>query len=78
MQPFGLLSQLVDDDCPRVLINRDLVGDFVESICDENENYRDIFIEGECDEVCINLAQKLGYYDELSALINNNLIDNED
>ena len=78
MQPFGLLSQLVDDDCPRVLINRDLVGDFVESICDENENYRDIFIEGECDEACINLAQKLGYYDELSALINNNLIDNED
>ncbi len=63
------MSQIVEDECPRVLINRDLVGDFIESISNESENYRDIFIKGECDDACIKLAKKLGYYDDLLALI---------
>lgn len=72
VQPFGLLSQLVDDDCPRLLINRELVGSFTESVSNPESNYRDVFLEGNCDDGCLELAKKLGYYDELIELMKSN------
>ena len=44
VQPFGHLHSIVDENCPRILINRELVGEFTETINDK-DNYRDIFIK---------------------------------
>ena len=48
--PFCNLVDLVPQDCPRLLINRDIVGTFIDSYEDE-ENYRDVVCLGDCDEV---------------------------
>lgn len=70
MQPFGLLPQLVDSDCPRLLINRELVGDFLHSVeLNPDSNTRDVFLESSCDEGCLALAKLLGYHDELKKII---------
>ena len=69
VQPFGLLSTIVDEECPRILINRDLVGDFVNSLYNPDDNYRDLFIQADCDEGCLKLAKTLGYLEDLNKLI---------
>ena len=33
------------------------------------DNYRDVFIEGNCDDGCLELAKSLGYLDELLHLV---------
>ncbi len=69
VQPFGLLTQLVDDDCPRLLINRELAGDFIYSLSYPEDNNRDVYIKGDCDIGCLDLAKSLGYLDELLKLV---------
>jgi len=70
VQPFGLLPQLVNKDCPRLLINRELVGDFFHSVkLDPDSNYRDVFLESSCDDGCLALAKLLGYHEELKKLM---------
>jgi len=51
------------------LINRELVGDFVESISSPKDNQRDVYIEGDCDTGCLELAKSLGYSEELLHLV---------
>ena len=65
VNPFAKLTCMVDEDCPRLLINRELVGDFEPYISESDENYRDVFIQGDCDDGCLKLAKKLGITKEL-------------
>ena len=60
----------VRDDCPRLLINRELVGqnDLLRSLglsngldFDPEHGSRDVFWEGMCDDGCQLLADKLGW-----------------
>lgn len=63
--PFAALQDLVGDDCPRLLINREQVGnlDFGE------DNVRDALYEGDCDAGVEELARLLGWSDEFSELL---------
>jgi NAD+-dependent protein deacetylase sirtuin 2 len=60
VQPFGSLVDAVSPNCPRLLINRDLVGPFVDSFDDE-ENYRDVFSLGDCDSASEYILQQLNW-----------------
>lgn len=82
VQPFAGLANKVDTKTPRLLINRDPVGDpnmfgsFLTSVLGLNPNFgtrsnskRDVFLQSDCDEGCMQLARLLGWEDELRALI---------
>lgn len=56
--PFAALSQLVPQDCPRVLINFDEVGDL-------GERAVDVLLLDDCDETVQKLCDALGWGDEL-------------
>jgi len=45
VQPVALIPQLVPPHCPRLLLNREIVGDF-----EEGGSWRDVFISGDCDD----------------------------
>lgn len=45
-----------------------MVGDFVDTVSDEEENYRDIFIKGDIDNACRDFAKHLGMDKELEDL----------
>ena len=57
VHPFAGLITLVEKECPRLLVNRDPVGNFLYD--DPERNYRDVFLPGECDETCIKIASLL-------------------
>lgn len=61
--PVSLIPEMVASNCPRLLMNRELVGDFVPTGVDGN--YRDVFEEGDCDDSVIKLCKLLGWEDEL-------------
>lgn len=82
VQPFAGLANKVDLDCPRLLINRDPVGDpnmfgsFLTSVLGLNPNFnsrsnknRDVFYKGDCDEGCLKLARLMGWEDELIRMV---------
>ena len=58
--PFAVLPQLAARDVPRVLINKEIVGDF-----GEDSARKDIIYEGDCDEAVKELAEELGWTKEL-------------
>lgn len=79
VQPVASLVDRVSDTCPRLLLNREKVGqrdrlmqllgigpglDF-----DSSSNIRDVLFLGDCDEGCLKLAEKLGWGDELKNLV---------
>lgn len=83
VQPFAGLAGQVSQNCPRALINRDPVGDcgmlgsFFTNVFHLNPEFgsdsnkkRDVFLEGDCDQICLQLAEKLGWKDELLLLMN--------
>lgn len=59
--PFSLLPDMVPESVPRVLINKEQVGNFG---CRPD----DVMILGDCDEGVRKLADALGWRDELEAL----------
>jgi len=60
--PVSLIPEIVDDDAPRLLLNRDLVGDF----CQTRENMRrDVWEEGDCDVSVKKFCDLLGWTEEL-------------
>ncbi|ETN58580.1 chromatin regulatory protein sir2 [Anopheles darlingi] len=80
VQPFASLVEYVNDDCVRLLINRDKVGGggfgffrsmmFGEGLCfDLPGNRRDVAWTGNCDDGCFFLADQLGWGDELRQLV---------
>ena len=84
VQPFASLINYVDDQCQRVLINRDPVGlrdKRVPSVLanelrlggfdfdDPHRNYRDVALLGDCDAQIIALAEALGWKNDLERLV---------
>ncbi|KAJ9113951.1 hypothetical protein QFC19_000146 [Naganishia cerealis] len=81
VHPFASLISHVGPDCPRVLINKERVGEARYAWDDEGfrfpssaeaaerEGTRDFFWQGEADLGVRELAEKLGWTDELEELI---------
>jgi NAD-dependent deacetylase sirtuin 2 len=88
VQPFASLAGKVNN-CPRLLINRDEVGDanmfgsFFTSLLGLDPNFDaanknlDVFYQGDCDQGCLELCKLLGWENELLELIKhgNQMID---
>ncbi|GJQ78346.1 Sirt2 [Trypoxylus dichotomus] len=77
VQPFASLIDRVPDKCPRLLINREKAGHHSGLSLfgfggglefDREDNTRDAYWLGDCDEGCVVLADKLGWGDELREL----------
>jgi NAD+-dependent protein deacetylase SIR2 len=58
VQPFASLPQFASEGVPRVLINKEIVGDF-------GSRPDDVIVLGDCDEGVRRLADALGWGDEL-------------
>lgn len=58
VQPFASLASRVPPHCPRVLINRELVGDFT-------SRPDDVVCLGQCDDVVRTLCKELGWEEDL-------------
>ncbi|MCJ1395851.1 Sir2 histone deacetylase Hst2 [Xylographa bjoerkii] len=63
VQPFASLPGFTAEGVPRILINKELVGDL-------GTREDDVLILGDCDEGVRRLASALGWLDELEALWN--------
>ncbi|KAF8965118.1 DHS-like NAD/FAD-binding domain-containing protein [Flammula alnicola] len=63
VHPFASLAGMVDDSCPRVLINLDRVGDF-------GSRADDVILLGKCDDIVKDLCKELGWEEELIRLWN--------
>jgi len=71
--PVALLPLFIPDYCPRVLFNRELVGDFCgNSDDDEGDSsfraLRDVFSSGDCDDSVRELCQLSGWEHDLDGL----------
>jgi len=53
-------------DCPRLIINKEKVGENL-GIAYDRPNSRDIFAGGSCDKIFLILIQKLGWFEELKS-----------
>ena len=80
VQPFASLVDRVDVDTPRLLINRERVGEIDPALRQMGykkgfnfgvDNYRDALFEGDCDAGIWDLCRELGWEDELQQLIDN-------
>jgi NAD-dependent deacetylase sirtuin 2 len=83
VQPFASLVRSVVDECPRVLINRERVGEAVPFgsasdfqfqssggfVFDGPTAYRDVFLEGDVQESVLKLAELCGWKADLQALM---------
>lgn len=80
VMPFAGLIGKVPALCPRLLINRDLVGHLdqpdppawfgnVGFRFSRDDNYRDVFLPAACDDGVIEICAKLGWSHELHALL---------
>ncbi|KAJ7701462.1 DHS-like NAD/FAD-binding domain-containing protein [Mycena rosella] len=61
VHPFAGLAERASSNCPRVLINLDLVGSI-------GKRPNDVVLLGKCDDVVRKLCKELGWEDELLAL----------
>ncbi|KAI8619852.1 DHS-like NAD/FAD-binding domain-containing protein [Chytriomyces sp. MP71] len=59
VSPFAMLPLMFGARVPRLLINREVVGNF------DATNGKDTLFLGGCDEGCLRLANLLGFKDEL-------------
>lgn len=58
VHPFASLVNMVTGQCPRVLINLDKVGGI-------GSGKNDLVLLGKCDDIILDLAEELGWEDEL-------------
>lgn len=65
--PFATLPELVHPRCPRLLINREIVGDFD---CNGEQSPRDAVFQGDCDDGVVELVKLLGWDTEFQELVN--------
>merc|ERR1712137_867361 len=63
--PFASLVSMVPLLTPRLLVNKTLTGPFTKKT---SSTYRDAVFLGDCDEGVIQLAEHLGWSDELNSL----------
>ncbi|MES1906826.1 MAG: hypothetical protein MHM6MM_000058 [Cercozoa sp. M6MM] len=81
VHPFAGLVDKVPDDCIRVLLNREpvhfadksdrLFGGYDKRFrffCGEN-NHRDVFLPGNCDDSALQLAEAAGWLDDFRAIL---------
>ncbi|KAE9552735.1 hypothetical protein FO519_004052 [Halicephalobus sp. NKZ332] len=68
VMPVAGLPALINTNIPRVLINRELVGETVLNFTGRR-NIRDYFHAGDTDPICRQLARLLGWQQELESLI---------
>ena len=61
VHPFASLAGMVEESCPRILINLDHVGDF-------GSRADDVILLGKCDEIVTELCKELGWEKELLGL----------
>ena len=64
--PVSLIPEMLNSRTPRILFNRELVGDFAPPGTDGN--HRDVFYEGNCDDSARKLCCLLGWEEELLEL----------
>ncbi|KPJ01463.1 NAD-dependent deacetylase sirtuin-2 [Papilio xuthus] len=78
VQPFASLIDMVPEWCPRLLINREKAGERspLLRLCGlagglqlDEHAVRDVALLGDCDHGCRDLAQRLGWGEELHALV---------
>lgn len=79
VQPFASLVDRVNSKCPRLLLNREKAGqkDKFMSIfglgggldLDSDKNYRDVAFLGDCDDLCEQLVDLLGWKQEFDEII---------
>ncbi|XP_062596897.1 NAD-dependent protein deacetylase sirtuin-2-like isoform X2 [Saccostrea cucullata] len=80
VQPFARITSRVPDETPRLYINLEKTGtEANHPLCvlvfgggfkfDDEDNYRDVFVEAACDDGCYRLADLLGWGDELRDLV---------
>lgn len=62
--PFASLPSEVDRDAIRLLVNKEVVGDFKSS-----KRSNDVIALGDCDSIANKLAELLGWQDDLEAII---------
>jgi len=75
VRPFADLVGDARPSAPRLLINRDPAGEDIHNgFCfdDLHGPCRDVFLQGEIDDVCRKLARGLGWEQDLDALIQSN------
>jgi NAD-dependent histone deacetylase SIR2 len=61
VQPFASLPSFASEGVPRILINKEIVGDF-------GSRPDDVVVLGDCDEGVRKLADALGWRDELESM----------
>lgn len=66
--PANTLTVRVKSNCPRLLINKEKVGQML-GIKFGKESTRDVFCEGTCDDAFLELAKKLGWVEDLKKYI---------
>lgn len=78
VHPFASLTDDVPEGCPRVLINREAVGEIPAAMHElgyrnglwfGDGNLRDVKALGECDDMLRQFAEHLGWADDLHMLI---------
>ena len=89
VQPFASLVNQVEDDCPRLLINREKVGEVNKDApvfvrwrmggfdFSEETNYRDALFLGDCDAGVTALCRELGWEDDLASRVRDFRLDGE-
>lgn len=80
VQPFAGLIDNVPSTCPRLMINKTKAGQHSSQMAtilglgggmdfDSKDKYRDVLWLGDCDDGCLQFADKMGWKDELMSLI---------
>nr|XP_022303821.1 NAD-dependent protein deacetylase sirtuin-2-like [Crassostrea virginica] len=80
VQPFAGITNKVPVETPRLYINLEKnASESKHPLCilifgggfkfDDEDNYRDVFLQSKCDDGCYKLAELLGWKDELSNLV---------
>eukprot|EP00977_Amphora_coffeiformis_P008864 scaffold2000_cov156-Amphora_coffeaeformis.AAC.3 len=67
LMPVAAIPSWVGPECPRVLLNQELVGDFGHNAyfksCDSSS--RDVFLQGDCDDGVAKLCKLAGWQTDL-------------
>eukprot|EP00056_Hartaetosiga_gracilis_P003666 m.65867 g.65867 ORF g.65867 m.65867 type:complete len:254 (-) comp11539_c5_seq2:417-1178(-) len=73
VHPFADLISRVNENVPRLLINREMVGTSEYMFSGPPFNFhiddRDVFYEGNCDDGCVEFARLLGWEEDLQHLM---------
>nr|AUZ82948.1 sirtuin 2-1 [Brachionus koreanus] len=70
--PFSKLPLAVKIDCPKLLINRDLVGEWQNYSTNTDKNYRLVVELNECDAACLKLVKLLDLEKDFEKLLRKN------